>query len=106
MKLRFFAAFALAAASLSATPAHAAKGVVVAKCRDWMVVSTNMGFALLQWFGGNDPSRGDTLVGDYENYGMKGIFNLSADKDVKVWVEDYWLSKDRAIEKFSDKCDR
>ncbi|WP_417667551.1 hypothetical protein [Pseudidiomarina sp.] len=86
--------------------AHAAKGVVAyykSGC-SYYIVETNMGYALLEWYGGNDPSEGDVLVGDYESYGMKDIFNISADSETKVWVEDFYLSKDRVIERYFDKC--
>ena len=45
----------------------AAQGVVVLKkagC-DYYIVETKMGFALLEWYGGNDPDVGDTIVGDW-----------------------------------------
>ncbi len=86
--------------------ANAAKGVVVlykSGC-SYYIVETNLGYAILEWYGGNDPSEGDVLVGDYETYGMKDIYNLTADAETKVWVEDFWLSKSRAIEKYYDKC--
>lgn len=86
--------------------ANAAKGVVAyykSGC-SYFIVETNMGYVLLEWYGGNDPSEGDVLVGNYESYGMKDIFNVSADSETKVWVEDYYLSKDRVIEKYFDKC--
>ncbi|MBA3018690.1 MAG: hypothetical protein KJ550_09655 [Proteobacteria bacterium] len=98
----------LAVACLLFTPvvANAAKGVVVlykSGC-SYYIVETNLGYAILEWYGGNDPSEGDVLVGDYETYGMKDIYNLTADAETKVWVEDFWLSKSRAIEKYYDKC--
>jgi len=86
--------------------ASAAKGVVVyykSGC-SYYLVDANMGYALLEWYGGNDPSEGDTLVGDFESYGMKDIYNISADSETTVWVEDYMLSKSSAIEKYYDKC--
>ncbi len=101
-KLALLACLLLASAS-----AFAAKGVVVLYkpgC-SYYIVETNMGYAILEWYGGNDPSRGDVLAGDFETYGMKDIYNLSADAETKVWVEDFWLSKTRAIEKYYDKCD-
>ena len=79
---------------------NAAKGVVVLYkpgC-DYYIVETTMGYALLEWYGGNDPSEGDTLVGDYESYGMKDIYNISADSETKVWVEEFWLSKGSVLE--------
>ena len=99
----------LAATLLSLTmlqSAIAAQGKVVFKksgC-DYYIVETNMGFALLEWFGGNDPDVGDTIVGDFEKYGMKTLHNLTRDSETKVWVEDFWLSKNRAIEKYVEKC--
>ncbi len=86
--------------------AHAAKGVVVlykSGC-SYYIVETNMGYAILEWYGGNDPSKGDVLAGDYETYGMKDVYNITADTETKVWVEDFWLSKTRAIEKYYEKC--
>lgn len=97
----------LACLFLASASAFAAKGVVVlykSGC-SYYIVETNMGYAILEWYGGNDPSRGDVLAGDFETYGMKDIYNLSADAETKVWVEDFWLSKTRAIEKYYDKCD-
>ena len=85
---------------------NAAKGVVAyykTGC-SYYIVETIMGFALLEWFGGNDPNEGDILVGDFETYGMKDIYNISADSETQVWVEDFWLSKERAIEEYFEKC--
>ena len=98
----------LVVACLLLTPfvADAAKGVVVlykSRC-SYYIVETNLGYAILEWYGGNDPSEGDVLVGDFETYGMKDIYNLTTDSETKVWVEDFWLSKSRAIEKYYDKC--
>lgn len=70
----------------------------------WYLVETPSGFSLLEWFGGNTPSKGDVIVGDYESYGMKKLYNLTRDSETKVWVDNYWLSKDSAIEKFYEKC--
>lgn len=86
--------------------ANAAKGVVVyykSGC-DYYIVETNMGYAVLEWYGGNDPSKGDVLAGDFESYGMKDIYNLTADSETRVWVEDFWLSKESAIEEYYEKC--
>ncbi len=82
------------------------KGVVVAYpsgC-DYYIVETNMGYALLEWFGGNDPSEGDTLVGEIDSYGMKDIYNITADSETRVWVEDYMLSESSAIEQYYEQC--
>ena len=94
------------AAILLPTLANAAKGAVVYNktgC-DYYIVETISGYALLEWFGGNDPNEGDILVGDYESYGTKDIYNITADAETMVWVEEFWLSKKRVIEKYFQKC--
>jgi hypothetical protein len=100
-KLALLACLLLASAS-----AFAAKGVVVlykSGC-NYYIVETNMGYTILEWYGGNNPSRGDVLTGDFETYGMKDVYNLSANAETKVWVEDFWLSQTKVIEKYNDKC--
>jgi hypothetical protein len=86
---------------------HAAKGVVVYKTTrcDYFIVEGANGYDLLEWYGGNDPDKGDMLVGDYESYGMKQIYNITDDDELTVWVEDYWLSKNDVIEKYFEHCE-
>lgn len=101
-----FALILLFSSLLLPSIANAAKGVVV-HCKSvcgYYIVETNMGYTLLEWYGGKDPREGDTLVGDYESYGMKDIYNLTADSETKVWVEEFWMSKDSVLEKYYDKC--
>ncbi len=83
------------------------KGVVVYDkgCGSRFIVSAPLGYAILEWFGGNMPVVGDTIVGDFESYGMKSIYNLRAGASTQVWVEDFWLSRDRAMTKMADLCD-
>jgi hypothetical protein len=84
----------------------AAKGTVVyykSGCSHY-IVQTNQGYALLEWYGGNDPNEGDTLVGDYEAYGMKDIYNSTADAETKVWVDDFLLTKDRVVDSYFEQC--
>ena len=86
-------------------PAFAAKGVVVYnRSCDYYIVETTMGYVLLEWFGGNDPSEGDVMVGDFETYGMKDIYNVTSDSEARAWVEDFWLSESSVTEKYREHC--
>jgi hypothetical protein len=90
----------------SSAGAKSVTGVVVYDkgCRSYFIVETTMGYALLQWYGGKLPSNGDEIVGNFEMYGMKDIYNISRSGSTKVWVEEFWLSKSRVLEKLADKC--
>lgn len=95
----------LAIALLYSSSTYAAKAIVVAKCRSYILVQSNQGYGILEWYGGNDPDKGDVVVGDLESYGIKDAFNITADSNTRMWVEEYWLSRSRAVDKFSDKCE-
>jgi hypothetical protein len=81
MMRRMIKLIVLVVALFISNAASAAKGVVVyykSGC-DYYLVETSLRYALLEWYGGNDPNEGDILVGDFERYGMKEIYNLAAD---------------------------
>ena len=85
----------------------AARGIVVATVRgcDYFVAETPAGFAVLEWYGGATPTRGNGIVGDFESYGFIDIYDLTAETRIHVWVEDFWLTKSRAFAKLVEKCD-
>lgn len=90
----------------SFSTAFAAKGEVVYKklgC-SYFIVETLLGYAILEWYGGNDPDKGDIITGNFESYGFKNIYNLTVDAELRVYVDNYWLSRDRALERYFDKC--
>jgi hypothetical protein len=98
---------ALLVALIVAVPgiAHAAKGVVAwtGRC-DYFAVQTPMGFAVLEWYGGELPVKGAVVVGDFETYGMTDIHYVTTGDSTTVWVEEYFLSRSSAAEKLAEKC--
>lgn len=71
---------------------------------DYFMVETGTAFAVLEWYGGHDPDKDDRLVGDM-SYGMKTFAYINRDSTVKVWVEEYGLSKEDALDKLVEKCE-
>jgi hypothetical protein len=85
----------------------AARGVVshrISGC-DYFVIATKSDYDVLEWFGGHDPDKGDILVGGYESYGFHDIHDETSDDDLRVWTEDYDLTKERALEKLTEQCE-
>lgn len=72
---------------------------------DYFICATENDYLVLEWYGGNDPDKGDVLTGKFSTYGFIDGYNLTQGRKLRVWVEDFWLSKDVAIEKFVEKCD-
>lgn len=75
------------------------KGVVVYDkgCGSRFIVSAPLGYAILEWFGGNMPVVGDTIVGDFESYGMKSIYKSPSAREQahRFGLKISWLSRDR-----------
>jgi hypothetical protein len=68
------------------------------------LVNTILGYAALKLVAGKIPRVGDSLVGDFESYGEKKILNSSNGLDIIVAIENFWLTKDRAMEIYYEKC--
>jgi hypothetical protein len=72
---------------------------------DYYMVDAPSGYAILEWYGGWDPDRGDIIKGSFMTYGMHTFFVGRSDEETRAYVEDWGLSRDEALEKLSDKCD-
>lgn len=70
----------------------------------YFVADCLSGYALLEWYGGYDPYKGDIIAGDFTSFGFKDIYYTNMGSEGRVYVDNYWLSKSRAIEKFYGKC--
>lgn len=83
----------------------AAKGIVVYKSSscDWFIVNTNSGFIVMESYSGYFD-EGDYVIGDIESYGFKNLFNKTRGIEGRVYVEDFQMSKDDAIEEFYKNC--
>jgi hypothetical protein len=102
-------AFTMFQATLPSLFAESASGVVayVGTGCDYFIVQTNGGdYALLEWYGGAMPSVRDRVVGNFESYGFVDIVNLTSGQTTHVWVDDYWLSRDSVVEKYTEQCGR
>ena len=71
---------------------------------DYFLVETVHGFDVLEWYGGHDPDEDDVLVGEYETYGFHDVVVTNRSTKMRVYTEDYQLSKSSALEKLVDEC--
>lgn len=78
--------------------AYADKGVVVKEHNDKYAISYNLGFLLVEWYGGYTPSEGDIYVGKFSGFGFKELYCISADAKTRFWIEDYMATESEAWE--------
>jgi len=97
---------ALALLLLAPAPAFAAEGkvmLVTVKCHDLFVVE--MGekrYALLEWYGGYRPEKGDILTGNFVHFGVQDMY--VGQRRLRVWVSDYDLTQDQINDRLADRC--
>ncbi|HBZ57877.1 MAG TPA: hypothetical protein DEO49_01825 [Sutterella sp.] len=96
-------------ACLLASPVSvAAKGEVVyieTGC-DYYILQSSDGFALVEHAEGPTPSADDVIVGDFESYGKKQLFNRTSRERIEGWVVDFWLAQDEAMQMYLEQCRR
>ncbi len=62
------------------------------------------GIYILEWYGGHEPSQGESIVGEIRSYGFKNVFYPDSGATGRVYVDDYMLSRSTAVEKIREKC--
>ena len=70
---------------------------------DWFIVETSGGFALVEWFGGTLPSENQQFYGNVHKFGFTELTSKVGSRRMKVWVDDYLLTKQSALEKLAEK---
>jgi hypothetical protein len=89
----------LIAAALLCLPAvcFASKGVVVKVKGDKAVISYDLGYLLVEWYGGHPPDKGDIYVGAFDEFGMKDLYCISSDDESTFWIEDFMADQETAV---------
>lgn len=87
-------------------PAFAADAPVVlvtVDCHDYFVVDLGgKRYALLEWFGGYRPQKGDVVSGDFSHFGAQDV--AVKGQRLRIYVEDYDLDMAAVNGKLGDKC--
>jgi hypothetical protein len=113
MRLKWLAFGALMAAALlslgpsvpAAAESTSGEVVYINPGCDYFIVRMDGGdFALLEWFGGPTPSVGERVVGEMEQYGFTNIISVVSGASIRVWIDDYWLSREDVAAMYVDRC--
>ena len=64
---------------------------------DYYIVETRRGFTVLEVYSGI-LYEGNKVKGELNKYGFKYLVNRNRDSEVKVYIEDFMLSDDDALE--------
>lgn len=85
------------------------KGEVIweGKNCDFYIIETQKYYVLVELYRGR-LDEGDKVDGELHKYGFKYIKNLKKDSEVKVYIENYWISKNACFEWLKDngKCEQ
>ena len=70
---------------------------------DYFIADGPNGYYVLEWYGGYDPDQGDGIYGEIRSYGFKDVIYGNG-REGRIYVDDYALSKSRALEILRSKC--
>lgn len=98
-KLMVCSILALATAAESTSTA-----IVAYECSDWFVAYSDMGFHIMEWYGGTLPIENSYFSGNINTYGLQTITYRNG-LTSQVWIDDFMLSSSSAARKIAQKCD-
>ena len=108
MRTLIFLVAASICAELLAAEASPSVGEVVAatgmECSNYFAVKSGDEYALLEWYGGYQPQKGDKVSGEFGHFGYQDIAVQPGGAKMRAYVADYGLSLDDANDKLQQKC--
>ena len=71
---------------------------------DYFILENQTGYIVAEWMGGNDPDVGDKVTGDFNSFGLRDFYNQTLDTDCSLWIDNYMLDKDDAMDNLKENC--
>lgn len=73
---------------------------------DFYIIETRQYYVLVELYKGR-LDEGDKVSGELHKYGFKYLQNLKKDSEIKVYIENYWVSKQTCFDWLRDnkKCE-
>jgi hypothetical protein len=71
---------------------------------NYFIAGGDKGYCLLKWYDGYCPSVGDFIIGDINSTGFKDVYYPLKEREGKVYVENYSMSKSRSFEIYKKLC--
>lgn len=73
---------------------------------DFYIIETRQDYVLVELYNGR-LDQGDKVSGELNKYGFKYLQNLKKDSEIKVYIENYWVSKQTCFDWLKDnkKCE-
>lgn len=62
------------------------------------------GYYVLEWYGGHDPDKGDTIAGSLNSYGFHDVDYPDSEDSGRVYVENFNVDKTSALEQLVEQC--
>ncbi len=87
---------------LTSQTALGAQGLVVQKKEgcNYFITRVDTAYAVLEWNAGHEPKQGDRLTGRFAEGHMGHLEDVGTGNRMKVWFEDYPVSKQEALERY------
>ena len=71
---------------------------------DYFLLFNKSGYVVAEHSSGEEFDEGKYVYGNINTYGSLDIYNEDLDESETIYVEDWGLSKEDAMEKLIDEC--
>ena len=86
---------------IPAMTTYATRGVVVYYnySSGKIIIETSLGYTCGEVYSYSGLlDTGDTIAGNLESYGVHEVYNLTHDSTFQIYIDEYWLNRNRALE--------
>jgi hypothetical protein len=77
--------------------------VYIKICFSYFILKSRQGYTVAEWFGCRELDICEVLLGQFNSFGFKYLV-ITNNTNFHIWIDDYMLSKERALEKINDLC--
>lgn len=107
-KLLFLFVFVIISVSFtkSETKIASMKGVVclkIGKCGYMIVCLQNGNYSVVEDYY-DKCAEGDVLIGEFQAYGFRDAYNITRDKNCRIYIDTWESNEKTAMEKYKKKC--
>lgn len=72
---------------------------------DYFIAYNELGYVVAEFNSGREFEIGDVILGNINKYGNVTIYDSELEESADIYVEDYQLKKDEALDLLIEECD-
>ena len=72
---------------------------------DYFIAYNELGYVVAEYNSGHEFEEGEIILGNINKYGEVKIYDSELEESADIYIEDYKMKKEQALELIIEKCD-